>query len=125
MTQSCQKSEAVRASLWLGFLPLALLLVAWGVYALGQYHLRQLDMTPFKPCDDIAGQIAADGYLALHLLPYIAVTVLLDLLALLLLFCALGEGILRVLLAAAIGLVWLASAWLHGQAMFVVAIFAG
>ena len=55
--------------------------LAWAAYATGQFRVAHLDLSRWGLDPDIAGSLAIDGYRAKHMLPFIAVAVALDLVA--------------------------------------------
>jgi hypothetical protein len=98
--------------------------VAWGVIALGDYQVSQLDISRWGHDQDIPEALAMDGYRAGHLLPYILAAVVLDFMALLILRAACGPthlGALGVVLLLAI----LGSMGIHGLRLWVAWVFAG
>jgi hypothetical protein len=111
----------------IALLPLALLAAAWGAYASGWYVVSQLDLSQFKTCNNDFPGGAMDRCVARHFLPFIAAAVLLDGLALAALVLTVAGGrlpvVLRVLLAAALGPVGLASVGWHGLHLLVELLF--
>jgi hypothetical protein len=77
----------IRTTRWRLVLPLAALglaLAAWSIFCLGKYRVSQLDLSRFGPCEEVFEALRRDGYTAEFLLPYFAVAVLLDGMALVL-----------------------------------------